>query len=256
MTVADGKLIFGEGHEYSPPLFRGAREVALNATTGEPIWNILMSAIESPVAISDGIATTINAYDNQIYALGMGPSKTTVNAPNPVTTVGTPIVIQGTVTDVSAGTKQNAVASNFPNGLPAVSDASQTQFMEAVYEQQPMPNNVTGVPVTISVIDANGNLRQVGTTTSDSFGTFSLTWNPDIAGDYKVIANFAGSQSYYGSSASSTFHAAEAHPTTTPQPVSEAAPTTMYILGAAVAIIIAIAIATVVIVMMVRSELN
>ena len=254
MTVADGKLIFGEGHEYSPPLFRGAREVALNATTGEPIWNILMSAIESPVAISDGIATTINAYDNQIYALGMGPSKTTVNAPNPVTTVGTPIVIQGTVMDVSAGTKQDAVASNFPNGLPAVSDSSQTQFMEAVYEQQPMPNNITGVPVTISVIDSNGNLRQIGQTTSDSFGTFSLTWNPDISGDYKVIANFAGSNAYYGSSASTTIHATEAHPTSTPQPVAEEAPTTMYILGAAVAIIIAIAIATVVIVMMVRKR--
>jgi outer membrane protein assembly factor BamB len=254
MTVADGKIYFGEGHEYSPPLFRGARTVCLNATTGEPIWNVLMTAIESAMPISDGILTTVNGYDNQIYALGTGPSKTTVSAPNPITTVGTPIVIQGTVMDVSAGTKQDAVASNFPNGLPAVSDASQTQFMEAVYEQQPMPNNITGVPVTISVIDSNGNLRQIGQTTSDSFGTFSLTWNPDIAGDYKVIANFAGSNSYYGSSASSTFHASETHPTATPQPVSEAAPTTMYILGATAAIIIAIAIATVVIVMIVRKR--
>jgi hypothetical protein len=254
MTVAGGKLYFGEGHEYSPPLFRGAREVALNATTGEPIWNVLLSAIESAVPVADGVLTTINAYDNQIYAFGMGPTKTTVNAPNPVTTVGTPIVIQGTVTDISAGTKQDAVASNFPNGLPAVSDASQTQFMEAVYEQQQMPNNITGVPVTITVIDSNGNLRQIGQTTSDSFGTFSLTWNPDISGDYRVIATFAGSNSYYGSSASTTFHATEPHPTTTPQPVAEQPPTAMYIAAAAAAIIVAIAIVGVIVVMMLRKR--
>ena len=29
--------------------------------------------------------------------------------------------------------------------------------MEAVYEQQPMPTNVTGVPVTLTVTDSNGN---------------------------------------------------------------------------------------------------
>jgi hypothetical protein len=184
----------------------------------------------------------------------MGPSKTTVNTPNPVTTVGTPIVIQGTVTDISSGTNQNAVAANFPNGLPCVSDASQTQFMEAVYEQQPMPNNVTGVPITISVIDTNGNTRQIGSAISDAFGTFSLTWTPDIAGDYKVIASFAGSNSYYASSAASSFHAVEEHPTVTPQPAAEQAPVGTYIAGAAVGIIIAIAIATVIIVMMVRKR--
>jgi outer membrane protein assembly factor BamB len=253
-TIADGKLYFGEGHEYSPPLFRGAREICLNATTGQPIWNVLLTAIESAQPISDGIMTTVNGYDNQIYAFGMGPSKTTVNTPNPVTTVGTPIVIQGTVTDISSGTNQNAVAANFPNGLPCVSDASQTQFMEAVYEQQPMPNNVTGVPITISVIDTNGNTRQIGSAISDAFGTFSLTWTPDIAGDYKVIASFAGSNSYYASSAASSFHAVEEHPTVTPQPAAEQAPVGTYIAGAAVGIIIAIAIATVIIVMMVRKR--
>ncbi len=253
-TIADGKLYFGEGHEYSPPLFRGAREVCLNATTGQPIWNVLMTAIQSAAPISDGILTTINGYDNQIYAIGVGPSQTTVNAPNPVTTVGSPIVIRGTVTDISAGTKQDTVAANFPNGLPCVSDASQTQFMEAVYEQQPMPSNITGVPVTISVVDPNGNYRQIGSATSDSLGTFSLTWTADIAGDYKVIANFAGTQSYYGSSADSTFHVSNAAPTASPQAVAEQPPTTMYILGAAVAIIIAIAIVGIVMVTMLRKR--
>jgi outer membrane protein assembly factor BamB len=254
MTVADGKLYFGEGHEYSPPLFRGAREICLNATTGEPIWNVLLSAIESAVPVADGILTTINAYDNQIYAIGVGPSKTTVNAPNPVTTVGTPIVIQGTVTDISAGTKQDAVASNFPNGLPCISDESQTQFMEAVYEQQTMPTNLTGVPVNLFVVDANGNYRSIGSTTSDAYGTFSLTWTPDISGDYKVIANFAGTHSYYGSTAATSFHAVEPAATPTAQPTTQQEPLTMYILGAVVAIIVALAIATIVIVMMVKKR--
>jgi PQQ enzyme repeat. len=240
MTVADGKLYFGEGHEYSPPLFRGAREVCLNATTGEPIWTVLLSAVESAAPVADGILTTINAYDNQIYAFGMGPSKTTVNIPNPVVTVGAPIVIQGTVTDVSAGTKQDAVAANFPNGLPCVSDASQTQFMEAVYEQQTMPSNITGVPVTLYVVDANGNYRAIGATTSDAYGTFSLTWQPDIAGDYKVYATFAGSHAYYGSTASSSFYAAE--PAATQAPAATPAPSMsdQYFLPAVIGLFIAI----------------
>ena len=46
--------------------------VCLNATTGEPIWNVLLTAIESAMPIADGILTTINGYDNQIYAIRHG----------------------------------------------------------------------------------------------------------------------------------------------------------------------------------------
>ena len=53
--------------------------------------------------------------------------------------------------------------ANFPNGLPCVSDASMTQWMEYVYEQQPEPTNVTGVPVTLTAIDPNGNFVTLGT---------------------------------------------------------------------------------------------
>ena len=76
-----------------------------------------------------------------------------------------------------------------------------TGFMEAVYQQQPMPTNLTGVPVTINVVDSNGNYRTIGTATSNAYGTYSLTWTPDISGDYTVIANFAGTESYYPSEA-------------------------------------------------------
>ena len=81
----------------------------------------------------------------------------TVSAPSVGVTTATPITISGTVLDVSAGTKQQAPAANFPYGVPAVSDASQKGWMEYVYMQQPCPNNVTGEPISISVIDSNSN---------------------------------------------------------------------------------------------------
>jgi hypothetical protein len=194
--------------------------------------------------ISDGYMIAYNAYDNQIYAHGMGPSKLIVTAPTVGVTTATPMVISGTITDISAGSQQQTVAANFPNGLPCVSDASMTQFMEAIYEQQSMPTNLTGVPVTISVLDSNGNYRQIGTTTSDGSGMFTFTWKPDISGDYTLVANFAGSQSYYASYAETSFTASNPVSTASPQPVVAQPPTEMYFTVSTIVIVIAIAIAT------------
>jgi hypothetical protein len=246
-AIADGMLFLGEGHEYSPPLFRGASQLAINLTNGKPVWSIMAFDVDGGTAISDGVMVAESAYDNQIYAYGMGPSKTTVTAPSVGVTTSTPITITGTVTDISAGSQQEASLANFPNGLPCVSDSSMTQFMEAVYEQQPMPANATGVPVTINVLDSNNNYRTIGTVTSNIYGTYSLSWTPDIAGNYTVIANFAGTNSYYPSTASTAFYAnvASATSTSTIAPQTNAATSTevlTYIVAAAIAIIIAIAI--------------
>ena len=62
-------------------------------------------------------------------------------------------MIRGTVTDIAAGTQQDEQAARFPNGVPAVSDASQGAWMEYVYMQKPKPTNVTGVPVSLDVVD-------------------------------------------------------------------------------------------------------
>jgi hypothetical protein len=244
-TVADGKLFVPEGHMYSPPLFHKAQQLALNLTDGSVVWSIDAFDVTSAPAISDGVMTTLNAYDNQIYAWGKGPSAMTVTAPDVGVTTATPVTITGTVTDISAGTQQEAQAANFPSGLPCVSDASMTQWMEYVYMQQAFPTNVTGVPVTLSVLDSNGNYRQIGSTTSDASGTFAFTWTPDIPGSYTVIATFAGTQSYYGSSAEAHFYASSPAPTASPYPVVNLPPTEMYFAISTVAIIIAIAIATV-----------
>ncbi len=250
--VADGVLFLEEGHEYSPPLFLGAQQLAINCTTGELVWSINAFDVNSIPAIAYGVMTVINAYDNQIYAYGMGPSATTVSVTQSYVTTQTPVTITGTVTDISGGSKQEAVAANFPNGLPAVSDVSQSAWMEYVYMQQPKPTNATGVPVTISVTDSNGNTRQIGTTTTDTSGTYAFTWTPDISGDYTVLANFAGTQSYYGSSAQTYFYASEPSATTAPTapPISNTATTTdlmMYTAAATIAIVVAIAVATVLI---------
>jgi hypothetical protein len=238
---------FAGGHEYNPPLFHGAQLYAVNMTNGSLVWKELDTSVTSTI-IAYGKLVSLNAYDNQLYCFGKGPSDLTVQAPNVGITTASPITITGTITDASPGTNQLLVKSNFPNGLPCVSDASESQFMEAVYQQQTMPNNITGVPITISVIDSNNNYRVIGTTTSDYTGHFGLTWTPDISGNYTLIANFQGSNSYYPSSSSTYFSASEpATVTSTPQAVQIGLATTndlmMFMTVGVVAIIIAIAVA-------------
>ncbi len=241
-TVADGKLFIPVGHMYSPPLFHHAQQLALNLTDGSIVWSTTAFDVTSAPAISDGIMTTLNAYDNQLYAWGKGPTAITVSAPGVGITTETPITITGTIIDISAGASQEPQAARFHNGLPCVSDESQSAWMEYVYMQQPKPTNATGVPIVLSVVDSNGNYRQIGTTISNIYGTYSYTWTPDIPGDYTVIAEFPGSESYYAASTSTAFYASEPAATATPQPTQPASLADQYILPGIIGIIIAIAI--------------
>jgi uncharacterized protein GlcG (DUF336 family) len=165
---------------------------------------------------------------------------------------GTSIVIEGTVMDISAGSKQEGVIQNFPQGLPAVSDTSQSQWMEYVYKQQTKPTNATGVPVTINVVDANGNYRTIGTTTSDATGFFSYQWTPDITGKYTVYASFGGSESYWPSQATSVFAVDEPAATPAPTQALTASAADAYLLPGIIAIIIAIAIVGAVLLLAIR----
>jgi hypothetical protein len=112
--------------------------------------------------------------------------------------------------------------------------------MEYVYMQKPRPTDATGVPVVISVVDANGNYREIGTVTADSDGFYSLNWTPDIEGKYTVYASFGGSESYWPSHAVTAFavDSAPATPTPTAQPITPLAD--MYILPGIAGIIVAI----------------
>ena len=98
------------------------------------------------------INTWFNGYDNQIYVVGRGPSATTVQAPTDIDVRIYSCRNKGTVTDISAGTKQAEQAADFPNGVPVASDASMSEWMSYVYQQQPIPTNFTGVQVQLYVL--------------------------------------------------------------------------------------------------------
>ncbi|MBT0159092.1 PQQ-binding-like beta-propeller repeat protein [Candidatus Bathyarchaeota archaeon A05DMB-2] len=253
--VCDGKLYVGT-HEHSAdtPLYKGERLHCLNATTGEEIWNLSGWVYPSSIATADGVLIYWNNYDAQIYAIGKGPTATTVSAPDVAAPFGTPVVIKGTVMDISAGTKQKEQAARFPNGVAAVSEASMTEWMEYVYMQKARPSNATGVEVTLSVIDANNNCREIGKTTSDANGFYSFEWTPDIPGKYTVIATFAGSEGYWPSQAEDAF-------TVMQEPASTPAPTPMpesiadvYFVPAVIGIIIAIAVVGAITILMLRKR--
>ena len=266
-AIADGKIyLYSSEHSPNTPLYKDNLIRCIDAFNGSERWTIFGyggSQAAAPSgsggglmesAIADGMYVYYNAYDSQIYCVGKGPSALTVEAPLTGATIGTSLVIRGTVTDIAAGTKQNEQAARFPNGVPAISDASMSSWMEYVYMQKPKPTDAKGVPVAIDVIDANGNLRNIGSATSDSSGSFSLQWTPDIPGKYTVIATFAGSQSFWPSSSETSFaadpaHQATASPTETPPSMVE-----MYFVPAVAGIIVAIALGFAITILVLRKR--
>jgi outer membrane protein assembly factor BamB len=254
--VADGKIFVGT-HEHSAdtPLFKGNKVRALNITSGDEIWSMYGWAHPDTLAVADGTLIYWNNYDHQVYAIGKGPSAMTVEAPMTASPLGSSLVIRGTITDVSAGTEQAEQAARFPNGVPAVSDESMSNWMEYVYMQKARPTNTTGVPISIDVVDANDNYRNIGTTISDSSGAFSYQWTPDIEGKYTVIATFAGSESYYPAFAETSFAVDPALATPEPTEVSDTSSTAdLYLVPGIIGIIIAIVIVGVVLLLAIRKR--
>jgi outer membrane protein assembly factor BamB len=247
LFIADGKIYLGH-EEHSPidPRPRGAPFICLNATTGEEIWRIDGAFRQTHwgghALIGDSIIATMDSYDQRVYGIGKGPSATTVTGPEIVQPLGTPILIKGTVTDISPGTEDYALTTRFPQGVPAVSDDSMSEWMLYVYKQFPRPADATGVEVTLSVLDPNNNVYDVGTATTDSSGFFKLMFTPDVPGEYTVIASFVGSGAYYGSFAETAIGVTEAPLPPLPEEPLVLPPTESYITVATIAIIIAIAI--------------
>ncbi len=241
ITYIDGKVYINTGeHSHTQPYYKGWSSYVFDAETGDRLWD--MTGIWRAAAFADGYMATANLMDMQVYVFGKGPTKTSVEVKSNVMTKGNSVVITGSVMDISGGTTDSALTARFPNGVPAVSDDSMTAWMKYVYMQLPKPADVKGVTVTLNVIDANGNYRPIGETTSDASGMFSYTWEPDIEGDYKVVATFGGSESYFPSSAETAFFVDEAAPQETDTPTVALPPTELYFVASTAAIIIAIAI--------------
>jgi hypothetical protein len=250
--VADGKIFLSESHMYDPPVYPGAQQLAINCTDGSLVWSILSFTGRVPTACADGYLVQWNSYDNQIYSLGKGPTSTTVTASPKTSLQGDKVLVEGTVMDESAGTKDSDRTARFTNGVPAVSDASQSAWMEYVYMQQTKPTNTTGVPVTISVLDPNGNTYVIGATNSDASGHYKLSFTPEVPGEYTVIATFGGSESYWPSQEETAIDVSDSAPTASPNPVVALPPTEMYFTISTAAIIIAIAIVGAAIIMLQR----
>ena len=250
--IADGKIFYGNG-EHSPtePLSRGWRLWALNATTGEYLWDI--SGGGSAGAVADGYLTYDNRYDGYMYVFGSGPSQTTISAPQTAITAGTTAILSGTILDQSPA----------QTGAACVSKESMSTYMEFLHMQRPIDGfyhnvTVTGVPVSIDVIDPNNNYFHLNTVISDEKGNFGYAWNPTIAGQYKITATFSGDESY-GSSWATTYATVSDAPAViaTPIPISLDNTTNtlmMYVIAGVIAVIIAIAIVGAVILFAIKKK--
>jgi PQQ-like domain len=245
----DGQLyLYSNEHSVNNPIRRDAMIWDLNASTGQEIWQETCWPSAAPI-LGDGDLLVLDDHDNQIYNYGKGPSATTVQTPLSGIIQGQSFIIQGTVKDTSPGTTQTSISLRFPNGVPAVSDASENAWMEYVYHQAAKPTNTEGVSVEITAIDPNGNFQDFGKATSDDSGTFVFTVNPNmipVPGTYQIIANFAGTNSNYPSYAEAGFvvnSESAIAPTATPLSLNAVTSSFMsYLAVGVIAIIIAIAI--------------
>ncbi len=257
IVIADGKLFScNDEHSSDSIMWRGGKLRAINTDSGIEEWSI--TGWMRPSAISDGILTSIDHMDMQIYTFGKGPSQTTVEAPLVAVPLGTGVTIAGTVADLSPGQK----------GTPAISDDDMAAWMEYMHTQKPIPANATGVPVSLTAIDSNGKTVTIGTVVSDIGGSYGISWTPTAVGKYRITATFEGTNSYGNSyattymtvgpasaspapTAAPTTPAVTFTPTATPTPIpspspptppSEAPNTMIFVTAAAVVIIVGVAV--------------
>jgi hypothetical protein len=241
-NIADGKMyVLNNEHTPTSPITRGWGVHCINITTGELVWKMMGPwTWSAPGPAADGYLTVPSA-DGCMYVFGKGKSATTVTAPDVVVPKGNGVLIKGTVMDLSPAQ---------PN-TPCVSKESMSTQMEYLHIQHPIDGiyhnkTMTGVEVTLTAIDSNNNYIDVGkATTSAYYGTFEMPWTPPNEGTYRIIASFAGDDSYSSSAASTAVSVG-------PAPVEITIPEqitppdyTVTIIGAAVAVIIAVALATV-----------
>jgi hypothetical protein len=197
--VADGKIYtVNSEHTTTWPRTRGWKIHCIDAFTGKGVWN--MTGAMSPGAIADGYLVASNGDDGYMYTFGKGLTETTVAGPKTGVPLGTSLMIEGTVLDMSPAQP----------GTPAVSTASMTTQMNYLHSQLPINGlwgneTITGVPVSLTALHEDGvTVVNMDTVTSGYYGTFGVEWTPEKEGKYEIIASFEGSDAY-GSSGASTF---------------------------------------------------
>jgi hypothetical protein len=167
---------------------------------------------------------------------------------------GDEILVEGVITDISPGTSEYALTARFPDGVPVVGDESMTDWMQYVYMQYPRPADVTGVGVSISVIDPNNNVYEVATATTGENGFYSTTFTPEVPGKYTVMAMFAGTKSYVGSYAQTAINVGAAPEPTVAPTQAPASMADLYFLPVSIVLIIAIVIVLVLMLLLFRKR--
>jgi hypothetical protein len=244
--IADGKMfVYNSEHTPNTPYTRGWRTYAVNITTGDEIWSVMIPGsswfTSADLAVADGYLS-LGGADGYQYVFGRGKSETTVAVSPKTITNGAQVLIEGTVLDLSPAQP----------GTPCVSKDSMDTQMEYLHRQFPIAGFtgaevITGVPVTLTAIDSNGNTHDIDTvTTNGYYGTFSYAWTPPIEGTYTVIATFAADESYGSSSAATsvTVGPAAATPTAPTTNVVANPPYEMYTVGTGIAVIAVVLVAT------------
>ena len=238
--ITDGKIYLSHAtHSNQIPIARGAPFLCLDAETGDLIWEIdgafRTSHWGGGTMIGDGIIVSHDVYDQQIYAIGKGPSTMTVSVSSPIATAGSPVLVSGTVMDISPGTESDNLRMRFPNGVPAVGDESMSDWMLYLYKHFAQPMHVKGIDITVYAYNGD-EVIPIGTTESDARGRFSITWTPPSEGEYDIWAYFEGTAAYYGSDAK-----AEMAVFTAPEVVeTKLPPYEWYIIGGVIAVILTV----------------
>jgi len=238
-NIVDGKMyVLNNEHTPTSPITRGWGVHCVNITTGELVWKMMGPwTWSAPGPTADGYLTVPSA-DGCMYVFGKGKSTTTVTAPDVVVPKGNGVLIKGTVLDVSPAQ---------PN-TPCVSKESMSTQMEYLHIQHPIDGiyhniTMTGVEVDLTAIDSNNNYIDIGkATTSAYYGTFEMPWTPPNEGTYKIIASFAGDDSYSSSAASTAVSVGPAPAEITIPEQITPPDYTMTIISGVIAVIIAVAI--------------
>ncbi len=242
VVLVDGKLYVYAGYSINyqiNPVPRFATLICIDATTGDTLFTL--NGGVAPAAAANGYLIGGSTFDGNMYCLGKGQTSTSVTIQNNVITNHATALITGNVLDQSPAQP----------GTPAVSDVSMSEWMDYLNMQNATllnnPPKPEGVQVTLTAVDPNGNTIDVGTATTDYLGNYGVNFVPTISGMYMIIANFAGSDSYYPSTSGTKLTVIEA-----PAATSTATPmnydainnnTTISVAVVGIAIIIAIAAA-------------
>ena len=252
---------YGSEHHLIQPLQRGPMLRCINITNGELLF--AMDTHGSGMAVADGILIAASAYDNMIYAYGMGPTATKVSAPQTSVTLGQSLMITGSVTDQTPSGRHdtNSVIENLNTpgtpilkDTPAISDKDMPAWMAYKYMQQGKPADAKGVTVSIDTVDPNGNFFHIDDVTNDITGNFGLKYTPEVPGTYQIIATFHGSNSYYPSSSITYLTVSEAPATTAPPTPIPATASDMYFLPVSAGLFVLIIVVAALLALLIRKK--